>query len=185
MRKNRSTRLANRVGSITKLEELLIPLREAAAAAAGRDILPTRNRVQTHEAAIEILRSRGSTGSVEPTAKTRARRAGLATPAVPAPRKSRKATPVVIASNKMPKLSEGSEGLWFRICDAYDNWSGSPPTYDVFNDTDEKVQKGHLTDLKKKGLLTTYSDVADPASGRITWITLTPLGEELRPLTRY
>ena len=58
MRKNRATRLANRIGSIIELEKLLKPLAAAAEKAEGRDKLPTRRKVETHMAAIEILLAR-------------------------------------------------------------------------------------------------------------------------------
>lgn len=58
MRKNRATRLANKVGTITELRKLLVPLKAAAKKAEGRDKLPTRRKVETHEAAIVILQTR-------------------------------------------------------------------------------------------------------------------------------
>jgi hypothetical protein len=51
-------RLADRVGKITDIQKALVPLRKAAKVAEGRDKLPTRRKVETHEKAILILRDR-------------------------------------------------------------------------------------------------------------------------------
>jgi hypothetical protein len=61
MRKNRSMRLARRVPSITALQAALKTLREELKKAQGRDILPARRKIETHEAAIQILRSAKAT----------------------------------------------------------------------------------------------------------------------------
>lgn len=59
-RKSRALRLALRVGKITDIQKALGPLRKKLKEAEGRDILPARRKVETHEAAIEILRSKRS-----------------------------------------------------------------------------------------------------------------------------
>jgi hypothetical protein len=69
MRKNRATRLANRVGSVEELFMLIAPLKTAADKAEGRDKLPTRRKVETHFAAIEILTAREATAKLAETVK--------------------------------------------------------------------------------------------------------------------
>jgi hypothetical protein len=69
MRKNRATRLANRVGSVEELFMLIAPLKTAADKAEGRDKLPTRRKVETHFAAIEILTAREATAKLAATVK--------------------------------------------------------------------------------------------------------------------
>jgi hypothetical protein len=62
-------------------------------------------------------------------------------------------------------LSEGSEKLFKYFANDSWNWSGQP----LVTITDNK-DRGHLTDLKKKGLVKT-----DDSEGCM-WLKFTPLG---------
>jgi hypothetical protein len=57
MRKNRATRLAKRVNSIPELQRALKALREQSKTVLGREILPNRRKIETHLAAIELVRA--------------------------------------------------------------------------------------------------------------------------------
>jgi hypothetical protein len=66
-------------------------------------------------------------------------------------------------------LTPGSLALFTRICKATGNWGGTPPTYDFITGPNDP-NKGHLTDLKKNGLVRTDRDEG------IDWIFITDKG---------
>lgn len=66
-------------------------------------------------------------------------------------------------------LTPGSLALFTHICKATGNWSGMPPTYDFISGPNDP-NKGHLTDLKKHGLIRTSRDEG------IDWISITDKG---------
>jgi len=58
-----------------------------------------------------------------------------------------------------PTLSPSSEALFIRLVQDAGNWSGEPMLGGNF-DIDEAA-KGNITDLKRKKLITTYTDRGD------------------------
>ena len=67
----------------------------------------------------------------------------------------------------MNKLSQGALDLFLALANDAANWSGTPLV-----DVNEKG-KGYLTDLKRKGLVTTFTDDGD------TFASFTPAGQLL------
>lgn len=76
-----------------------------------------------------------------------------------------------VRGDDLPVLTEGSKKLFLELADDAPNWSGKP----LFgaNVGGDKSSLGHLTDLKKKGLLTTSQDEDNP---KCFWVSFTDLG---------
>ncbi len=77
----------------------------------------------------------------------------------------------------VPEITEGSKQLFIELAEDAGNWSGSP----LFgaNVGGDDVSRGHLTHLKKLGLVTTYVDEDDPSGSRFrrdAWVIFTDLG---------
>ena len=72
-------------------------------------------------------------------------------------------------------LTPDSELMMLNLCKDAVNWNGTP-LLDVLTDK----QKGNLTDLKVKGLLTTQSDPLETDSKGIpfVWVYFTDVGKE-------
>ena len=70
--------------------------------------------------------------------------------------------------SKAISLSAGSMALFVALVEDAPNWSGSP----LFggNVGSGEANKGHLTDLKKKGLVTTWEDEGN------SWVDFTTVG---------
>ena len=68
--------------------------------------------------------------------------------------------------NTKPVLSQGSRKLLEELANEAPNWSGSPLLPDL-----KKKEEGYLTDLKKKGLITTDIDEG------CVWVYFTQCGE--------
>lgn len=68
-------------------------------------------------------------------------------------------------------LSEGALALFLAYANDAPNWRGVPPVGGNVNQG--PAENGYLTDLKKRGLLTTYRDEGN------TWIQFTPAGKAL------
>lgn len=69
------------------------------------------------------------------------------------------------------KLTHHSLKLFIALADDAANWGGSPLWGG--NVGGSKASCGHLTDLKRKGLVTTWDDDGD------TWVEFTSAGIEL------
>lgn len=72
---------------------------------------------------------------------------------------------------ELPVLTEGSKALFLALAEDAPNWSGQP----LFggNVGGDRSSVGHLTDLKKKGLLETTQDEDD---SKCCWVHFTDLG---------
>lgn len=68
-------------------------------------------------------------------------------------------------------LTPGSRHLFEALWNDKDNWSGTPPMGG--NVPTDAAARGHLTHLKKLGLVTTFHDEG------LAWVSFTPAGEEL------
>jgi hypothetical protein len=68
------------------------------------------------------------------------------------------------------ELTEASKALFIAYAKDAGNWSGTPLVGG--NVGGSKADVGNLTDLKKKGLITTFRDEG------CDWITFTPAGRE-------
>lgn len=68
------------------------------------------------------------------------------------------------------ELTEASKALFVAYANDAGNWSGNPLVGG--NVGGSKQDAGNLTDLKKKGLVTTHRDEG------LEWLTFTPLGKE-------
>ena len=84
------------------------------------------------------------------------------------------------------KLTESSLKLFKDLVESASNWNGIP----LYNEdgTATKADNANLTDLKKKGLITTQEDVSSDIGGKkvkIQWVNFTKdgyaLAEELCP----
>lgn len=73
------------------------------------------------------------------------------------------------------QLTEASQQLFDLIIEDAPNWSGTPLLGGNF-DTDEHTN-GNLTDLKVKGLITTFEE-SEPGRPALVWIDVTDLGLE-------
>lgn len=71
-------------------------------------------------------------------------------------------------------LSEGAMQLFKEYANDAGNWNGMPLVGGNVMMNDER--KGYLTDLKKKGLVTTYVDDEDT---RCAWLSFTEEGKLL------
>ena len=67
-------------------------------------------------------------------------------------------------------LTEASKALFLAYAEDAGNWSGTPCVGG--NVGGSKADAGNLTDLKKKGLVTTYRDEG------CEWVVFTPVGVE-------
>jgi hypothetical protein len=74
-------------------------------------------------------------------------------------------------SNQPHNLSSGAFDLFMTYARDAGNWSGTPLVGGNINQ--DKVKNGYLTDLKKKGLLTTFDD------GGCAFIDFTEEGQAL------
>ena len=77
----------------------------------------------------------------------------------------------------VPEITEGSKRLFIELAEDAGNWSGTP----LFggNVGGDQISKGHLTPLKKLGLVTTFVDTDDPSGSRFrrhAWVIFTDLG---------
>lgn len=70
--------------------------------------------------------------------------------------------------NTQIDLSQGSIDLFTSLAKDAGNWSGVPLLDEI-----SPAEKGHLTDLKKKGLLTTTQD---EDNRKCFWVTFTDEG---------
>ena len=68
------------------------------------------------------------------------------------------------------ELTEASKALFLAYAKDSGNWSGTPLVGG--NVGGSKEDRGNLTDLKKKGLITTFK------SDGLDWVSFTPLGVE-------
>jgi hypothetical protein len=68
-------------------------------------------------------------------------------------------------------LTKESKELFTELAEDADNWSGTP----LYERTDA-ASKGNLTDLKKKGLITTHSDDGCNDGDPCTWVSFTEAG---------
>ena len=76
----------------------------------------------------------------------------------------------------MLNLTPGTTRLFTDLVEDAGNWSGTP----LFggNVGDAPADKGHLTDLKKHGLLVTFDD-KNPTTGRPdSWVYFTEAGKK-------
>lgn len=71
-------------------------------------------------------------------------------------------------------LTDASRKLFLDLARDAGNWSGTP----LFggNVGDEVADKGNLTDLKVKGLVTTFAERNGKGQPMLSWVEFTPAG---------